>query len=246
MIFRKTMYDKTQRLGEHTYEWLLTEKLDGSNLCFLKRADALYVCTRKRMIDFDMLCVDHGLMPAKEWKAIRDGLYNGLYDWLCEHGMDLYGQLDDGAAICGEWLGMGKIKYPEQFRRFNMFAKARIDNDLPLIEVELTHLDYDPDNFHFVFGDDALPDYIGTVPVIGRMDEAPSVVVLDRVYEEYAELVGRPVEGIVITQKEVSDRRCKYVRMKNGELEPHVTAEEMEERMREGLARRDAQRAKNE
>ena len=191
-------------------------------------------------MDFDTLCVSPGLMPEKEHKAMRDSLYKGLYDWLCEHGMDLYGQLDDGAAICGEWLGMGQIKYPQDVfpHQYYMFAKARIEETAPLRDVELMRFNYDPEDFHYVFRDDAIPDYIGVVPVVGRLRDTPTVDVLDGIYDIYAANANRPVEGIVVTQKEVPDRRCKYVRMKGGKLGAHITAEEMETRKAAGIARK--------
>lgn len=241
-MLKRQIFGKTERLGSGTYEWILTEKLDGSNLCFFKRTDALFVCTRKRIMDFDTLCVCHGTMSVKDYRAMKDGLYKGLYDWLCEHGMNLCTQLDDGAAICGEWLGMGKIKYPDTFKPFNMFAKARVDSDSSLSDLQLTRFNYDPDTFHFVFADDIVPDYIGTVPVIERISEVPTVAVLDRVYNEYTCSVNRTVEGIVITQAEVPDRRCKYVRMKAGKFGPHISAEEMAELRAEWEKRAAAQK----
>lgn len=233
-MYKKELYTKTQRLGTETFEWLLTEKLDGSNLCFFKHSGFVYVALRKNIIElYDILQPD----ASVDTKDIHNKLYKGLEEWLNAHGMDLYDQLAEGAAICGEWLGMGQLKYPDSMPRYNMFAKARVDEDADFSDLQLTRIDYDPENFHYVFRDDVIPDYIGVVPVIARVHEAPTTAQLDEVYAHYAASVQRPVEGIVITQKELPDRRCKYVRMKAGKLGPHLTTEDIaalrEERMKQ-------------
>lgn len=224
------IFGKTQRLGISTYQWLLTEKLDGSNLCLLKRDDTLYIAQRKIVMALD------------ETDEHRDVLYKGLYEWLQDYGHALEEELYQGSAICGEWLGTGKIKYPDTFPRFNMFAKARISADGP-DGIGLTEFDYDPASFHCVFASDRIPDCIGVVPVIAVTLDKPTVEMLDAFYNAYVVKVNHPVEGIVITQKEVPECRCKYVRMKNGKLGPHVTAEEMEARRIEGMARAAERRA---
>ena len=234
---KKQLFGKTERLGSSTFEWLLTEKLDGSNLCFFKWDGSVYVALRKHIINLDDLADDPAHFGA-------DKLYKGLEEWIEEHYEDLDRQLLPGAAICGEWLGMGQIKYPEDVftKQYYMFAKARVDAER-FEDIELTRFNYDPESFHFVFRDDTLPEYIGIVPVLGRLNIVPQVRTLDNLYAMYKDSVDRPVEGIVVTQREVLDRRCKYVRMKAGKLGPHVTAEEMQARREAGLARKAEQQA---
>lgn len=230
---KRQIFGKTVRIGDGTFEWLLTEKLDGSNLCFFKWDGSVYVALRKNIINLDDLADDPAYFEAEK-------LYKGLEEWIEEHYEDLDRQLLPGAAICGEWLGMGQIKYPKDVftKQYYMFAKARVDETAPLRDVELTRFNYDPEDFHYVFRDDAIPDYIGVVPVVGRLRDTPTADVLDGIYDTYAANANRPVEGIVVTQKEVPDRRCKYVRRKGGKLTAHITAEEMKARKAAGIARK--------
>lgn len=197
----------------------------------------LYIAQRKNILTLD---------EAKD----APGLYRGPGEWLTAHGEDLAQRIRPGSLICGEWLGMGKLKYPDSFGRYNMFAKARLApcEQISGASIDESTLCYDPDEFYRAFSADgteyaAVPDYIGTVPVIARTNEAPTTGYLDGVYAEYADRVQRPVEGIVISQKELPGRRCKYVRLKNSIATPHITAEEMKVRMEEGLKKRDRQRA---
>ena len=119
-MIKKEIYPKTQRLkinGDRVY---VTEKLDGSNLVFFKKNDILYVAQRKSIFAIDEL---------EEVKGVR---YKGLYQWLLDNKDTLQQELHEGSAICGEWLGMGALKYnvDEFDKRWYMFAKARVDDDL--------------------------------------------------------------------------------------------------------------------
>ena len=93
-MIKKEIYPKTQRLkinGDRVY---VTEKLDGSNLVFFKKNDILYVAQRKSIFAID------------EIEEVKGVLYKGLYQWLLDHKDVLREELNEGSAICGEWLGM--------------------------------------------------------------------------------------------------------------------------------------------
>lgn len=115
----------------------------------------------------------------------------------------------------GEWLGMGKLKYTvDEFdKRFYMFAKANVYENL-----ELTNIIYEHDLFKYPFISQTIPNFIGIVPVVGHIPYIPDKDSLDLMYERYVEKVGRNVEGFVVNY---DNRITKYVRMKNGKLQEH-------------------------
>lgn len=212
MIRLKT-YDKTERIRPDSYRWLITEKLNGSNLCIGMTAcgsGTLLIHQRKKSVTID--------------EADRLD-YPGLKTWVREHE-DVLRRIYPGSVLCGEWLGMGKLRYPEsEFpNRFNVFAKARyISEHGPEINPET--LNYDPDTFGYVLGMEcgaALPDCMSSVPVVQVLPEPPSIERLNLIYSEYAENAGRPVEGFVITDIGPRHHRCKYVRFKAGKLTDHA------------------------
>lgn len=217
------LYEKTKRIDDHTFEWLVTEKLDGSNLTLFRDGACIVVALRNYLYwwqdDSDLTANDKGRF------------YPGLLDWLHVHRDKLWEVLWSDVAVCGEWLGQGHLKYPESFARFNIFAVASVylslDSESDL-HVSLANYNYDPLTFGYGFRDGKIPDYIGSVPVVARTSKPPSVAELDALYDTYSEQVGRPVEGLVVSMKNVPQRRCKYLRMKNGSLRPHQTEAEIQ------------------
>lgn len=202
-MIKKEIYPKTKRvscLGDKVY---VTEKLDGSNLVFFKKNDELYFAQRKTIININ------------ELKEVKDKLYKGLYQWLLDNKDYLQEQLINDSAICGEWLGMGKLKYDvsEFDKRWYMFAKANIDD-----EYNLYNLIYDHELFKYPFLNQEIPKFIGIVPEVIVLNILPTKEHLDSVYEKYTNKVKRDVEGFVINYKNIIS---KYVRMKNGKLEEH-------------------------
>ena len=85
----------------------------------MTRAD---IAQRKNIIRFD------------EIEQNKKLLYKGLYQWLLENIDDLK-DLHNNSVICGEWLGMGCLKYSiDEFdKKWYMFAKANIDDNFPSI-----------------------------------------------------------------------------------------------------------------
>ena len=200
-MIKKEMYPKTKRMKIDGDLVQITEKLDGSNLVIFKKNDELYFGQRKNIFS---------LAELEEVKTI---FYKGLYQWAKDYGNILKDKLNEGSAICCEWLGMGTLKYTiDEFdKRVYMFAKANIDDDF-----NLYNLIYDHDLFIYPFIDTIIPPFIGIVPVVANIKVLPNKKYLDSLYDKYREQVGnRNVEGFVMNY---NNNICKYVRMKSGRL----------------------------
>lgn len=208
-ILKQTIYHKTTRFGKDEKKIFLTEKIDGSNLTFFKFENELYIAQRNNIYKF------------KDFKENKDHfkniIYKGLRPFLEEHGDDLEEKLYDGSAICGEWLGQGKIKYNNRFNtRFLLFAKARVIKTGDVFSLQ--NIVYNPNLIHWAI-DEILPDYLGIVPLVKELDHYPSLEELDKIYLQYSEKQDTKVEGFVINN---DNRIEKYVRFKNGVLGPHI------------------------
>lgn len=202
-MIKKEIYPKTKRVSCKGNKVYITEKLDGSNLVFFKKNDELYFAQRKTIININ------------ELEEVKDKLYKGLYQWLLDNKDYLQDQLLNDSAICGEWLGMGKLKYDvgEFDKKWYMFAKANIDD-----EYNLYNLIYDHELFKYPFLNQEIPNFIGIVPEITELMVLPTKEFLDSIYETYTNVVKRDVEGFVVNYKNIIS---KYVRMKNGKLQEH-------------------------
>lgn len=201
-MLKKEIYPKTKRvscLGDKVY---ITEKLDGSNLCIFKKDEELYIAQRKNIINFN------------EIEEQKDKLYKGLYQWIMDN-KEVFNDLHNNSVLCGEWLGMGCLKYSiDEFdKRFYMFAKANIDE-----EFNLYNLNYEHSLFIYPFQCQQIPKCIGIVPEVAELNVIPTKEHLDSIYEKYTNKVNRNVEGFVVNYKNII---TKYVRMKNGKLQEH-------------------------
>lgn len=201
-MIKKEIYPKTKRLSCQGDKVYVTEKLDGSNLVFFKKNDTLYFAQRNTIYSFD------------EIEENKDKLYKGLYQWLSDN-KQVFDDLHNNSAICGEWLGMGCLKYSvDEFdKRYYMFAKANIDDDFNLYNLIYTH-----DLFIYPFQSQVIPKCIGIVPEVIELNVLPTKEHLDSIYDKYTNKVKRNVEGFVINYKNII---TKYVRMKNGKLTEH-------------------------
>jgi hypothetical protein len=201
-MIKKEIYPKTKRVKVDGSKVYVTEKLDGSNLVFFKKNDEMYVAQRNNILSFN------------ELEENKDKLYKGLYQWIIDNKESLY-DLHNNAAICGEWLGMGKLKYDvgEFDKRWYMFAKANISDDY-----ELYNLIYDHSLFIYPFQSQVIPHCIGIVPEVTELSVLPTKEHLDSIYEKYTSKVKRDVEGFVVNYNNIIS---KYVRMKNGKLQEH-------------------------
>lgn len=201
-MIKKSIYPKTKRVscGGNLIE--ITEKMDGSNLCIFKKDDCLYVAQRNTIIGYDEI---------EDQKSL---LYKGLYNWL-NNNFEKLNTIRNNSVVCGEWLGMGKLKYTvDEFdKRFYMFAKANVDDDFTLYNIQYNH-----EHFIYPFEDTEIPTCIGVVPVAYQLPYLPTKENLDSLYLRYCEKVGRDVEGFVVNYH---DQIEKYVRMKNGKLQEH-------------------------
>ena len=196
------LYPKAKRIGLNP-NIMITEKLDGSNLGFFKKNGELYIAQRSTVY------------RLSELSEMQDKSYKGLYGWLTENGVTLQESLNEGSCIFGEWIGMGKLKYPSLDHRFYMFAKANIDEDF-----NVTKLQYNQDNFIYPFVDTLIPTFIAFVPLVltnGGFNSL-SIEFLNQLYIDYSNEVGRNVEGFVVN---FNGSIQKYVRMKNGTLTEH-------------------------
>ena len=203
-MIKKCIYPKTERVKVNQDKVCeVTEKLDGSNLCILKKENQLYIAQR------------NNIFSIEEIEEVKDKLYSGLYAWLLEHKEVLQKELRNDSCICGEWLGMGKLKYDfgEFDKRYYMFAKANVNDDFSLYNMYYYH-----ELFKYPFESLEVPIFIGIVPVAYELDYIPNKEALDILYEKYSNEVNRNVEGFVVNY---NNKITKYVRMKNGKLQEH-------------------------
>lgn len=208
-MIKMTLYPKTSRFSENEKGYVLTEKLDGSNLGIGRIGEQIYICQRNYVFTLDEVIEGTKLE------------YKGLRDWLIEHQRELKELIYDGSIMFGEWLGMGKISYLhlDKFKnRFYVFAKGRIKlNDDKL---ELSNLVYDLDLLHYVFTTQEFPTFISKVPFVDKLKDI-SVENLDTVYNDYINKENRKVEGFVVydIRSKVIKKYVRYDR--NGKLVPH-------------------------
>lgn len=206
IMIKKSIYPKTERVkvnGNSTCE--VTEKLDGANLCIFKKNGLLHFAQR------------NNIYTTEELEEAKGIMYKGLYAWIEEHKQNLEEELREGSCLCGEWLGMGTLKYDvgEFDKRFYMFAKANINDNY-----ELYNMIYYHEFFKYPFNSLVLPPYIGEVPIAYTLGIVPDKEKLDELYMKYVlSHHSRNVEGFVVNYM---NKITKYVRMKNGKLQEHV------------------------
>lgn len=202
-MIKKEIYPKTKRVKCNNNYFQITEKLDGSNLVIFKLNDELYFAQRNNIFN------------VNEIEDNKSMLYKGLFQWILDNKDILQKELNNNSALCGEWLGMGKIKYTiDEFdKRYYMFAKANVYDDLTL-----TNIIYEHELFIYPFVSQKIPNFIGIVPVVKEINVIPNKEYLDSIYSKYIEKVNRNVEGLVINYENIIS---KYVRMKNGKMQEH-------------------------
>ena len=204
-----TLYPKTTRYNENEKGYIITEKLDGSNLGIGRIGEQIYICQRDYVFTLEEIIEGTKLE------------YKGLRNWLVEHQRELKELIYDGSILFGEWLGRGKISYLhlDKFKnRFYLFAKGRINlnNDT----LELSNLVYDLSLLHYVFTTQEFPEFISRVPLVDKLEDI-STENLDIVYNNYIDKENRKVEGFVIYDIRSKSIK-KYVRYdRNGKLVPH-------------------------
>ena len=205
-MIKKQVYPKTKRVkvkNEKIKAWSCCMNTDGSNLCIFKKDDILYIAQR------------NNIYSINELEDVKDIMYKGLYKWINDYKDYLLENLQPNSCICGEWLGMGCLKYDsEEFdKKFYMFAKANVND-----QFELSNIYYYHELFIYPFINQEIPDFIGVVPIVGELDIIPNKNDLDDIYDCYRSCKNRDVEGIIVNY---NNNISKYVRMKNGQLQEH-------------------------
>lgn len=199
MMYKNEIYPKTPRMKELGDRIVITEKIDGSNLTFFKYEGELYVALRKMILTLPEL-------------AESEGFYPGLKEFLAEFGELLQNELCEKSAICGEWLGMGNIKYDFDVP-WLMFAKANVKWEDE--KFKLYNICYDYELFIYPFASQAVPGFIMFVPLVAEVSYLPDKRAMDKLYDEYCAGKDRPVEGFVMHYGSYVQ---KYVRMKRGKI----------------------------
>lgn len=204
-MIKLKLYGSTKRVGTDTIQ--ITEKLDGSNLGIFRIDDKLLIAQRNWVMVYPDDILNKQIM------------YKGLLDWLDKHGAVLRDSLINYNGVFGEWMGMGRLKNDDA-RQFNIFSKGKLrlgDDNTYYVD----NMRYDVDNLNYVFNDGIVPDIdsLTFVPVVTTFDTYPDIDTLDALYEDYINVVGRDVEGFIVTVNGGNPR--KYVRNKSGSVHPH-------------------------
>lgn len=213
-MIKKKLYPHTERI-EKTIEVQMTEKMDGANIGFFNKNDELLICTRNYILFLSEI-------DEERTKSILNG-YAGLYDWLLKNGEALKRDIYTGSGVFCEWMGTnGHVKYPKEIRdnKVYIFAKARITDNY-----DIENLIWDIDLLKYAFKEKVIPEYMDEVPLFLKGTAYPTVLNLDWLYSNYIKEVDRNVEGFII---HFDGKIKKYVRMKNGKLEEHRDAKELQ------------------
>lgn len=96
---------------------VITEKIDGSNICILKYNDKLYPFSRKKLIT-DL------------------GNFKGLEDWLEINRDTLLKEMEDMDVLCCEYLGQGKLPYNKKVSHDEYICRMNVFNYGVLIVIE--------------------------------------------------------------------------------------------------------------
>lgn len=205
---KTSLYPKTKRHGgTKNNDFMITEKLDGSNLSLFKFGNELYIAQRNNIF---------------KWKGEETDskpLYKGLHGWLIENADNLLEELHETSCIVGEWIGMGRINYQDHLKhRFYMFAKANVQYEDGRFVMNRIH--YDHDLFIYPFKERKIPEFMDVVRDVERFDYVPSVKQLDELYDKFNSTLPYTSEGFIILSPSRVDI-TKYVRLKNGIATPH-------------------------
>lgn len=207
---KEKKYGKTKRFGVTQYQ--ITEKLDGSNVCFAKSHNKLKIYSRTFSFDLD------------ELDDVKEIIDEDFYDFLVKYGSDLQESLIDEMEIYCEFLGTGMIDYEYSLGnaicdRLYIFGKKSPKDKC---------IRYDVDALWYAFINQNLPMlYLSIVPYITQIcEEDLSIHDLDLIYDGYkASSCNSAVEGFIITNDKLGYCR-KYVRHKNGKETEHIFKKE--------------------
>lgn len=204
-MLKTQLYPKTKRLEGGKGKFIITEKIDGSNLGLFKLNGELHVAQRNNVYNW-------------RTKENADVMYKGLFGWLTDNADALESSIGEGQIIFGEYLGMRPIDYGNDYKRFTIFAKARIDSTF-----SVTQFNYVPENLKYGFADSEfeIPECVGMVKEVTQMGNKPDKYELDKLYDGYCKEVGRLVEGFIVIENGANI--SKYVRVKDGKMLAHTS-----------------------
>lgn len=205
-MWKQTVFKKTIRYNPINNGYLITEKLDGSNLCIAKVDNKIYVAQRNLVFDIEEID-----------ELSKNTFYKGLANFLKEHKNYLIETLEDGYCIVGEWLAQGCIKYSDLENGYYLFAfgKAKMRDGLLYLEF----IENDLKNINKAFKNEQTPIF-KTVPIIADNVPVISLGYLNSLYEARMKETNRMVEGFVVYSYE-TQTALKYVRHKDGKSQEH-------------------------
>lgn len=197
LTMKKTLYPKTWRIW-NSWDVLVTEKLDGSNLWIFMLWWELIVAQRNNVFKLSELN--------------KSNAYKGLI-WRLEENKDSI-DLCEWSWVFWEWIAMGKISYWDTlWSKFHIFAKANINEDY-----EIKNLNYNRSYFIYPFESQKIPDCMSVVKVIKELDRV-NIDILNELYDEYCSNIETECEWFVVVY---NDRYIeKYVRHKNWKKTDH-------------------------
>ena len=88
-MLKKAIYPKTKRVQEKD-EFVITEKLDGSNLCIFKKEGKIYFAQRNNIFESSELN--------------KDVAYKGLIGWVEENLSTLEEVLNERCSCRSPWM----------------------------------------------------------------------------------------------------------------------------------------------
>lgn len=194
ITMEKTLYPKTTRISNQ--QTVITEKLDWSNLWIFNLWGRLLIAQRNHIFFEDEL--DSTMT------------YKWLIWWIKDNRDNL--NFHEWSWVFWEWIWMGKIKYPDNFKKFYIFAKANIDD-----KFEVRNINYNIELFIYPFIDSKIPECIWVVPKVD-CEWRTDIDGLNTLYDKYCSEVWRQVEWFIINN---NNQITKYVRLKNWTLTPH-------------------------
>lgn len=205
---KEKYYPKTRRVKDDDKRYIITEKLDGSNIGLGVLDGELIVFQRSKAYKYIS-------GSAKDIK--------GLEGWLSDNKNELISMLDEHQVVFGEWLGTGRIKYPTLNYKYYVFACGqfdRVDDDYEVYNLTNSNQAIEKHCGDFI-GPDGNNIGVSTCPLVAHAGVI-NVEMLDNLYVSYTDYVQRDVEGFVVYDKATNTVE-KYVRYKNGKKSKHTS-----------------------
>ena len=192
---KKSLYPKTKRIS--TSKFIITEKLDWSNLWLFKLNWELIIAQRNNVFKLS--------------EINKDIAYKWLIGWLDKYKDSI--DLHEWSWVFWERIWMWNIKYWDDIdKKFYIFAKANITEDF-----EVKNINYTRDYFIYPFISQEIPYCMDIVPLFAE-SKMIDISMLDTLYDDYVNTVNRKVEWFVIIN---NNQVLKYVRYKDWKETEH-------------------------